>query len=860
MRTFFFFSTLLLSIAVYGQSLTGQITDTQKQPIPFATIYSEQTMEGTLANSNGIFTLNLSPGTHTICIKHMGHKTQLVPVNLEQDTLQLDVSLQPQVFTIPEARILASGEDPAYGIMRKAIALSAYYLKQVSEYKCQVYLKGTGVIKEIPRLLERRLKKEGIEEGKHFVTEHLSNIHFSLPNNIEQEVLSIRSSGQESDAQPMDFITLSLYHDIQGIASPLGSDAMAIYTFRHDGSFYDQDYLVHKIHVKPKSKGAMGYRGHIYITEGFWHLHSAQLKLERNMFTININQLYAPHKGHIWMPISHNFKVIGKTMGFKVHYNYVASVKDYELTWNKNINHAHFAKLVEQYFDEQAIADSLINQQVQDSATYALIKKESINKKEGRKLKRQIKNQTKSKPSLEIKDNYTIKDSAEKRTSEYWQEVRPVPLTQSEKISFKDTLLADSIDSDTSRAQHIDKFRWNTPLSGYSSHTENTHFHIPGIINPMGWSYNTVDGPVYRHKLNLTHNNDKKQRWQINGMVGYAFSRKDLLANAGITWHLDRIKRTSLHLEAGTESTPFHQHLEFNAFSNMLSTLFYKENLTKYYEHNHLSAHYKTDIVNGLVAKFQGTFAYNKQLYNNADFYLTNPWDNAFTPNIPERSNLPEMVSHHNVELGFRLSYTPRHYYRIRNGYKQMLYSNWPTFTLGYKQGITRAEENKMYSCLMSQIDYKLRDNYWGTFQWKVKGTWAPQSPSQFTNYQHITTQPFFFTTKSVNPVFKGLPLYKYSGHKYTAQFHMRWYKSNLLITRLPWLNKSFATEHIAFRIAKTDRLPQPWTEVAYGINNLFLLINAEAFSAFKGKKHQLSGLRIVLPITGDNSSIVIGE
>ena len=123
-----------------------------------------------------------------------------------------------------------------------------------------------------------------------------------------------------------------------------------------------------------------------------------------------------------------------------------------------------------------------------------------------------------------------------------------------------------------------------------------------------------------------------------------------------------------------------------------------------------------------------------------------------------------------------------------------------------------------------------------------------------------MATQPFFLTTKSVDPVFKGLPLYKYSGREYTAQFYMRWVKNNFLITRLPWLNKSFATEHLAFRIAKTDRLQQPWMEVAYGINNLFLLVNAEAFSAFRGKKHQLSGLRIELPITSDNSSIVIGE
>ena len=58
-----------------------------------------------------------------------------------------------QYYEIPEVRITASGEDPAYIIMRKVIGMAPYYLNNISYYKAEVYLKGNLVINKIPKLL-----------------------------------------------------------------------------------------------------------------------------------------------------------------------------------------------------------------------------------------------------------------------------------------------------------------------------------------------------------------------------------------------------------------------------------------------------------------------------------------------------------------------------------------------------------------------------------------------------------------------------------------------------------------------------------------------------------------------------------
>ena len=111
------------------------------------------------------------------------------------------------------------------------------------------------------------MKKEGLEEGKVMIMENITDLNFKLPNIIEQNTISMRSTMEGNDESPMGYITLSLYNDIDGIISPLSRDAFTYYKYQLDASFYDHDYLVHKIKVIPRREGFDLYSGHIYIVE-----------------------------------------------------------------------------------------------------------------------------------------------------------------------------------------------------------------------------------------------------------------------------------------------------------------------------------------------------------------------------------------------------------------------------------------------------------------------------------------------------------------------------------------------------------------------------------------------------------------
>ncbi|HRW63552.1 MAG TPA: carboxypeptidase-like regulatory domain-containing protein, partial [Bacteroidales bacterium] len=130
------FFALLVSKSNFSQGIEGRVTSTSGEPVSFATIYAAGVSKGTTSNIDGYFQLSLPEGKHTLTVRYLGYKTREMEVVCNGSTQKVDITLEEQLYKIPEVIVMASGEDPAYYIMRKAIAMSYYYLNQVEEYNC----------------------------------------------------------------------------------------------------------------------------------------------------------------------------------------------------------------------------------------------------------------------------------------------------------------------------------------------------------------------------------------------------------------------------------------------------------------------------------------------------------------------------------------------------------------------------------------------------------------------------------------------------------------------------------------------------------------------------------------------------
>ena len=193
-----------------AQGIRGRITNEQGRGVPFANIYIPQLSTGTTSNIDGNYELKLQEGKYKVLFQYLGYQTQTRELTIGKTFQEINVQLVFQDYQLPEVKVLASGEDPAYYIMRRAIALAPYYQQQVSKYSCKVYLKGSGVFDKIPFLFEKQMKKDGVKENEAFVLETVSKIDFELPDQVKQQVLAMRSSGKDNNTSPMAMITNNL--------------------------------------------------------------------------------------------------------------------------------------------------------------------------------------------------------------------------------------------------------------------------------------------------------------------------------------------------------------------------------------------------------------------------------------------------------------------------------------------------------------------------------------------------------------------------------------------------------------------------------------------------------------------------
>jgi hypothetical protein len=116
-----------------AQILKGKITNQAGDPIQYSTVYIQELKQGTTSNTKGDYEIKIPAGKYLVTYQSLGFSPVFLNITLSaQTTITKDIVLPVQYYEIPEVRITASGEDPAYIIMRKVIGMAPYYLNNVS--------------------------------------------------------------------------------------------------------------------------------------------------------------------------------------------------------------------------------------------------------------------------------------------------------------------------------------------------------------------------------------------------------------------------------------------------------------------------------------------------------------------------------------------------------------------------------------------------------------------------------------------------------------------------------------------------------------------------------------------------------
>ena len=852
--------------------ISGNIYNKEGEPLPFATIYVKQTETGTTTNIEGYFDLSLAPGTYGLVFQYLGYSAQEKIVTVGSDYLEFDVTLQPESLILQAVEINAKMEDPALTIMRKAIAKSKFHLQQLDTYDARVYTKGSGRLVDSPFFLRKTLAKEGIDSTFTFVSESISDISYERPNTFTEKVISVRSNGDDNNTSPNSYIMGSFYEPtIADAVSPLSPKAFGYYKFEYLGTFTDRQYAISKIKVTPRSKGDDVFEGILNIVEDYWSIYSLDLTSSKLGIIFNVRQIYNPINDVAWLPVSHQFGVTGQFMGFKFEYDYLATVSNYQITLNPDLEVE--LKVIDEKV-ETALAKQMAAIPIDKAITAQekLASGEDLTRKELRKLLNAYeKDELKASDEPKVIENYSysVDSLAANSDSAFWELIRPVPLTSREITGYykmdsiavveKETEEGDTLKSGKRKGFHIQDI-----VLGNSYRFENKdYFRYYSPIESL--NFNTVEGYNFNLRFRYLKSwEEGKQRFEVLPTIRYSFSRGRITGKGAIRYTYGRrtLRDGSVTLSGGKFTRQLNSDNPIHPLVNTITTLLLTSNYMKIYEAGYLTLSHQGTILDNLKYDVNLTWSERNNLENTTDHTWINT-ANEYTSNNPTNIELTDtsFPFHQSLVGEATVRYRPWQKYRIRYKRKVAINSSSPTFSITYKKGFLSAISDTDFDFMEVGFNHNFKIGVRGRLGIDLSaGKFFNTKNMYFIDFKHFegNETPFLLN----NPVagYRLLSYYNYStsDQYFSGITHYQFRK--FLITQLPFLRMTGVKE-IVFLSYLATPYSNNYFEVGYGIDNLFRILRLEGAVSFQEGKYNGFGLKIGIAtsITADDNSISFG-
>ena len=208
MNCIYSFVFITFNILIYSSmsgQVSGKITDSNGEALPYATIYIGGTSTGTISNVDGAYQLELpSKGSFNIIYQYVGYKKETIQLVYAGTAIIQNIVLKADDNLLGELVISADREDPAYAIIRKAIAKRSYYNNLVKSFQADLYVKGSVKINDAPKeILGEKIGNMGgvldsSRQGIVYLSESKSKFYFMAPNKTKEVMVSSITSGENN--------------------------------------------------------------------------------------------------------------------------------------------------------------------------------------------------------------------------------------------------------------------------------------------------------------------------------------------------------------------------------------------------------------------------------------------------------------------------------------------------------------------------------------------------------------------------------------------------------------------------------------------------------------------------------------
>ncbi len=836
-----------------AQGIKGKLSNNAGEALAYVTIYVNGSKLGTNSNIEGFYSLKLNKGTYQIIFQSIDYQTISKTIEIDNNWLEMNLVMSKQLYELKEFKVSGKRENPANFIMRKAIGAAPYYRRQVLAYTAKVYVKGTGRIDDCPSLLKGFIKKQGLEVGRSYTTESINELSFSQPSTYKEKVISLKSSMPFNGApEPMRMARGSWYDTgDEDQISPLSPQAFAYYTFTLEGSFYENGREVNKIRVEPKRRGNGAYKGTLYIIEDLWCLHSCVLSYEETGMDVSIKTSYKPMADYpfVFMPATYDITAKGNFLGVKGSFRYLASVNNYQIKLNPNVDHQWLKKLLDPPTLKQMPLVRTEKKQAKQTKNQeqiaALMAKEKLNKAEmlklASKMKKEAERNTQELREINDSTEIVIDSLALKRDSIYWEQNRPVPLLKDEQEGFikADTsskMKLDTLSNAKKFSRHISALIIGTDsiLNENKSH----YFALHGFLNKP--SLNAVEGVSLENSF--AFGSIKNKAWRYQQQIKIPFERALIQSIIAINYQFNPSKFGNVYVRGGSYLMDYNSK-GISAFTDAFQLLLYQTNYSRFYMQEFVSAAAQMEITNGMNLALH-TLAANRFSIENLQRYQEQEGNGKIQSNSTPQG-ISEATSYQTYQLQGTLQYKLFQTYKMKANQKIYLKNKWPTLNLNYTLGLGKSA--MQFQKIVLGIDQSVNLKHWLNLNYTARlGMFPMNSGIHFADWQHFSGNQSFLYDGDDFYRFKQLPYYDYSTKNAFQSLMLQLNFKRLVLRQLPYINLFDFRETIYFNYLRTQDHPL-YYEAGYRINPMGGTLNLSFNFHFIENKYKGAGMSLAI-------------
>lgn len=779
---------LFISLSTFAQ-VKGKVTDENGNPLAAVSIHIENTYIGTTTNETGEYFLDIKKqGTFVIVFQYLGFKSQKIKSEFDNTIKTLDVKLQEENIELNTV-VIDVKNNPANEVIRNAIASKKENSEPTNNYKADFYSRGIFKIKDAPKkILGQKFDAfdeslDSTRSGILYLSETVSKITYKKPDKLKEVIVASKVSGKDNgfsfnSAASANFDCYDNYLPFQlNVVSPIADNAFNYYKYKLEGTFFDENKnQINKIKVTPKRTSEPVMEGYLYIVEDSWAIYAIDL-------SVNGNQIQSPAIN---------------TLTLKQNFSYNTQSK----IWIKNTQTLDFVA-------------SMLSINISGRFTYVY---------SNYIFEKQFDKKTFTREVL------TFEKDANKKDDLFWEQFRPVPLTNEESTDYlkKDLLQTkkkskpylDSIDAKNN------KFGISDILLGYGYKNSFKKWSLDydGLMKGIG--FNTVQGWDLTTSFGYTKRNEDTRTFSsLKANFDYGFSEEKFRSYITYINKFSNQNQSEFRFAAGSKLAQFNNDNPIGKIVNTVSTLFFKDNYMKLYERNFINASFGREVFNGLTMNAELAYSERKPVFNTTDYAAVKK-DQEYTSNNPllPEDEITAAIIKHNLIKGYlkaRISFG-QEYWSRPDGKFNLQNDKYPILYLGYEKGFGGNEVIYNFDHLNARMTYNVTMGNKGNLEINAKaGKFYNAESIAFVDYKHFNgNQTYIGKDDRYLNTFNLLPYYSSSTNDAYFEWHAEHDDNGYIMNKIPLLNKLKSTLVLGYHNLSVPKR-SPYHEYTVALNNL---------------------------------------